>query len=229
MKFSLVFHAALLLFTLPVISQDAAVIRKNAETYDQTIFSRSKKIVDALSIADSSQAIRLIEIVSDEYKNLNNIYSLRDVLVKMNKENSGSLQNDSIKNELSKIIAVTSFKTDSLHKIYISKLTKNLNAQQVDQLKDGMTYGIVKVTYNGYNQMIQTLTEVQKKQIMLWLVEARELAMDAESSEKKHACFGKYKGRINNYLSAAGYDLKKEGEDWQKRIKAAADQNKPLQ
>ena len=147
----------------------------------------------------------------------------------MNKENSASLQNDSIKNELSKIIAVTSFKTDSLHKIYISKLTKNLNAQQVDQVKDGMTYGIVKVTYNGYNQMIQTLTEEQKKQIMLWLVEARELAMDAESSEKKHAWFGKYKGRINNYLSAAGYDLKKEGEDWQKRIKAAADQNKPLQ
>jgi hypothetical protein len=52
-----------------------------------------------------------------------------------------------------------------------------------------------------------------------WLKEARELAMDGESSDKKHAIFGKYKGRINNYLSAQGYDMKKEGEEWQKRIK----------
>jgi hypothetical protein len=56
-----------------------------------------------------------------------------------------------------------------------------------------------------------------------WLVEARELAMDEGSSEKKHAVFGKYKGRINNYLSAEGYDMKKEGEDWGKRIQAAKD------
>jgi hypothetical protein len=54
-----------------------------------------------------------------------------------------------------------------------------------------------------------------------WLVEARELAMDEGSSDAKHAVFGKYKGRINNYLSAAGYDMKKEGEEWQKRIQEA--------
>ena len=32
--------------------------------------------------------------------------------------------------------------------------------------------------------------------------------MDAGTSEEKHAIFGKYKGRINNYLSKAGYDMK---------------------
>jgi hypothetical protein len=74
--------------------------------------------------------------------------------------------------------------------------------------------------------MIPALTDVQKKQIMDWLIEARELAMDAESSEKKTAIFGKYKGRIANYLSVQGYDLKKEGEEWNKRIKAAADTTK---
>jgi hypothetical protein len=67
--------------------------------------------------------------------------------------------------------------------------------------------------------MILTLTEEQKKQIYTYLVEAREHAIDAESSDKKHAMFGKYKGKINNYLSAAGYDMKKEGDEWQKRIK----------
>jgi hypothetical protein len=69
--------------------------------------------------------------------------------------------------------------------------------------------------------MLQNLTPEQKEKMYNWLVEARELAMDEGSSDAKHAVFGKYKGRINNYLSAAGYDMKKEGEDWAKRIQAA--------
>ncbi len=60
----------------------------------------------------------------------------------------------------------------------------------------------------------------EKAQIMAWLVEAREFAMDAENSNKKHAAFGKYKGRINNYLSKRGYDLVKERKAWYERIKA---------
>jgi hypothetical protein len=67
--------------------------------------------------------------------------------------------------------------------------------------------------------MLPNLTTEQKKQIMTWLVEAREHAMDAETSEKKHGWFGKYKGRINNFLSAAGYDLKKESGAWHQRIR----------
>ena len=69
--------------------------------------------------------------------------------------------------------------------------------------------------------MLPDLTETQKAQILTWLTEARELAMDADTSEKKHAWFGKYKGKINNYLSAQGIDMKKAGQDWEKRIKEA--------
>jgi hypothetical protein len=92
-----------------------------------------------------------------------------------------------------------------------------------------MTYGVLQVTYKAYQDMLPGLTSEQKKQILAWLTEARELAMDAESSEKKHAVFGKYKGRINNYLSAAGIDMKKAEADWQQRLrerkeKAAAGQ-----
>jgi hypothetical protein len=41
--------------------------------------------------------------------------------------------------------------------------------------------------------------------------------MDAESSDKKHWWFGKYKGRINNYLSAQGYDINAERKEWEQR------------
>jgi len=67
--------------------------------------------------------------------------------------------------------------------------------------------------------MIPQLSDEQKKKIFDWLVEAREYAMDAESSEKKHAWFGKYKGRINNYLSAEGIDMKKKKQNGRKESK----------
>ena len=67
--------------------------------------------------------------------------------------------------------------------------------------------------------MIPTLKEEEKIQILAWLKEAREFSIDAENSNKKHEAFGKYKGRINNYLSKHGYDLVKEREEWYKRIK----------
>ena len=87
-------------------------------------------------------------------------------------------------------------------------------------MKDVMTYNVVKVTYDAQCDMIPTLTEEEKAQIMTWLKEAREYAVDAESSKKKHEVFGKYKGRINNYLSKRGYNLTKEREEWGKRVKA---------
>ena len=92
-----------------------------------------------------------------------------------------------------------------------------------------MTYGVCQVTFSGYLAMLPDLTEEQKKHIMFFLVEAREIAMDAGSSREKHQWFGKYKGKINNYLSAAGYDLKKASKEWNNRRKTAGyDQEKSL-
>ena len=43
--------------------------------------------------------------------------------------------------------------------------------------------------------------------------------------QEKHGWFGKYKGRINNYLSKAGYDMKKAERDMFARKKEAAATN----
>jgi hypothetical protein len=57
-------------------------------------------------------------------------------------------------------------------------------------------------------ELLPDLNEEQKREILATLIEARENAMDGGSSDEKHAIFGKYKGRINNYLSSQGFDLK---------------------
>ena len=99
-----------------------------------------------------------------------------------------------------------------------STLALYLNDDQIEAVKDGMTYGRLKRDYNAQLEMIPTLSDFEKQQILIWLKEAREYAMDAADSKGKHFWFDKYRGRTNNWLSSRGYDLKKEREQWQKRI-----------
>ena len=190
--------------------------------YTHTINERAGKIVATLNIADSVKAIRVRNIIANQYRSLNHIYSTRDAAG--TKVNSGNA-----KLHPTGLEEATKVNLDNLHNIYLENLSAELSPAQVEQVKDGMTYGVVQVTYKGYQEMIPTLTEEQKRQIYTWLIEARELAMDAASSDKKHATFGKYKGRINNYLSATGYDLKKLSEEWHSRIKAEEAARKKVQ
>ncbi|MDY6270921.1 MAG: DUF3826 domain-containing protein, partial [Prevotella sp.] len=106
------------------------------------------------------------------------------------------------------------------HFEFAANLANYLTDSQIEVIKDGMTYGVVKVTYDAQLDMIPTLKPDEKLQILNWLKEAREFAMDAGDSKSKHAWFGKYKGRINNWLAGRGYDLTKEREAWYKRIEA---------
>ena len=171
--------------------------------YVKTILERSKKATDELSITYTLQGQNILNIIANKYFKLNDIYEERD---KLKKEN----------NELAE------FQCDSKlyrsHFEFNTQLSMYLKQEDIDRIKDIMTYEVVKVTYDAHCEMIPTLTEEEKLQIMAWLIEAREMAIDAESSNKKHEMFGKYKGRINNYLSARGYDLNKEREEWYKRI-----------
>jgi hypothetical protein len=193
------------------------------EAYIRTITSRAEKIVTTLAISDSSKAKNIIAIVADQYKNLNSIYAERDEQIKTVKQKG--LSKEETDNALKRIDSSINTKVEALHATFLSALSSELSAEQVTKVKDGMTYNVLNVTYNAYVDMIPSLTKEQKDQIMVWLVEAREHAMDGESSEKKHWWFGKYKGRINNYLSAQGYNINKEREEWEKRNKQKQEVN----
>jgi len=212
--FCRLFLTFLFLSTLSVAQtkeeQDAA--------YTKTITQRAEKIVASLGISDQQVAAKVCDIIVRQYRSLNQIHTTKDEKskpAKAQKEANKSLAEEQMKNAENE----TDARLYHLHFDYLSKLMFYLNESQVEQVKNGMTYGVLPITYKGYLEMIPGLTDEQKLQIKVWLFEAREHAMDAGTSDEKHKWFGKYKGRINNYLSVAGYDMKKEGEEWQKRIK----------
>ena len=207
-----------ILMILLISSQTSAVAQKSDSAYVQTIKNRAWKIVENLNIADQQKAFSIRDVIANQYMNLNDIYNKRDADLKELKNNK-DLPKIKKDKAIQNIQSVTQTRLNRLHKKYLNQLNKDLSSDQVIQVKDGMTYGVVPLTFKAYQEMLPNLTQKQKEQIYLWLVEAREYAMDAESSEKKHAWFGKYKGKVNNYLSAEGIDMKKAGEEWQERIK----------
>lgn len=186
--------------------------------YVESIVNRSQKIVDKLGLTDVKVAKDVCNIIANRYFELNDIYEIRDAKVKNVKESglTGDAKNEALK-------AAENEKDAALYRSHFAfpaSLSLFLNEEQIEAVKDGMTYGVVKVTYEATLDMIPSLKEEEKVQIYAWLVEAREFAIDAENSNKKHAAFGKYKGRINNYLAKRGYNLTKEREEWAKRVKA---------
>ena len=201
---------------------DKAAAKKAASdqeaAYTRTITQRADKIVATLNLTDTGKATRARDLIAGQYLLLNEIHTGRDAQVKAAKEKAGAA--NAAEAQVQRLEGETRKRLTRLHGRYLARLHAELTPAQLEQVKDGMTYGVVPITYKGYLAMLPDLTEAQKAQIMTWLVEARELAMDAGSSEKKHATFGKYKGKINNYLSAAGYNMKQASKDWQARIKA---------
>lgn len=184
--------------------------------YVETIMQRSKKVTDALNISGTEKGEHVLNIVANRYFKLNDIYAERDSLKAVAKTMTG----DEKKQKMEYAEMQKDQKLYKSHFGFIADLSVYLTDAEVETVKDVLTYNVVNVTYKAQCDMIPTLKEEEKVQILAWLKEGREYAIDAESSKKKHEAFGKYKGRINNWLSKRGYNLTKEREEWAKRVKA---------
>ena len=193
------FAAILLQLSITVSAQIALKTEGQDSAYVETIKSRSQKIVDGLGLTDAQKAENVRNIIANRYFLLNDIHSKYD-----------KNQQDARDAELYKH-----------HFELASALALYLTEEQIDAVKDGMTFGRLKRDYKAQQEMIPSLTDEEKAQILIWLREAREYAMDAADSKGKHFWFDKYRGRTNNWLAARGYDLKKERDNWMKRIEDA--------
>jgi hypothetical protein len=188
------------------------------DQYLKSLQARVVKIVAPLGIEKEKQSQKVHALVLSQYQTLSRIHGERDAKAKALRSTSVASK-DEMKSLEAAVEMDANKEITKMHDLFLHRLGRRLKAEQVDAVKDGMTYHVAPNTYKGYQEMLPTLTALQKEKIWNWLKEAREIAMDAETSEKKHWWFGKYKGRINNYLSAEGFDMKKASEAWQKTIK----------
>jgi Spy/CpxP family protein refolding chaperone len=159
--------------------------------YTQAIEGRTAEILKILALSDTNKIAKVHDIIIAQYRALNAWHNVNDAMLKAASKDT---------NALARIRA--SLKT--LHNNFLAKLAENLSPEQVDQVKDKMTYGKVQFTFNGYLTQYPDLPEANRQKILELLKEAREEAMDGGSAEEKTAVFQRYKGKINNYLSKEG-------------------------
>ena len=167
--------------------------------YTEVIVSRADKIVEKMEFDTKEQMVSTRDLIVAQYRGLSGIHDARDA----------GLETEADSDRKAAIRQLSDEQVKALHAVFLNRLAAlDLSASQIDSVKNGMTYGVLNLTYSGYLDLLPELTQVQKATVMHHLVEARELAMDGGTSKEKHAIFNKYKGRINNYLSQQGYDLK---------------------
>lgn len=200
------------------------VAQTEQDEYIKVITERSDKIIAGLGILDSIAYYQARALVVNQYVAINAHHEAREVEVKKIKDKFAG-QEVLLDQTRAAYEAEEDERLRVLHATFIKKLEDVLAPIQIEAVKNGMTYGVLPLTYRAFQEMIPTLKSEEKAWILLWLTEARELAMDEPDSRAKHQVFGKYKGRINNYLSKQGYDLQKEGDAWKARREAAAERN----
>ncbi|MBN2165155.1 MAG: DUF3826 domain-containing protein [Marinilabiliaceae bacterium] len=211
-----------LLLTILISIILSPVIAQNEESpekaYTRVITERADKIVEVIAFDNDTLKIRVRDLVMEHYRFLSEQEDLRNAdVAKIREELAENKELRDAKIDLRK--AEQELKIRDHHFAFVSALKILVSEEQIDQIKDGLTYNVCPNTYIAFQDMIPALKAEEKEQILIWLTEAREHAIDGGSSKEKHGWFGKYKGRINNYLSAQGYDLNKLSKEWHERLK----------
>ena len=194
-----------------VQSTPAATAADLEAVYTAAIEGRTAGILAALNLTNSVQAARIHDLIITQYR----VLRARDMLIDAKLKAEGKEINYS--NRSPEIQSETKI----LHDQFVANLSAILTPEQVETVKDKMTYNTVKVTFDAYCEIVPGLTETDKSKILELLKAAREEAIDGGSAPEKAAIFKKYKKQINVYLDAQGHDVAKAFKDWGARQKLA--------
>ena len=172
--------------------------------YATTIENRVTDILKALNLADAAKSNAVHDILVTQYHDLR----VRDAAIDTRLKVDGKAVNYANRAPL------LAAQSEPLHDQFLAKLAESLTPEQVEQVKDLMTYHKVKVTYDAYSVIVPGLTDGEKAKILELLKAAREEAIDGGSAPEKSAIFQKYKDQINAYLDAQGHDTAAAFKDW---------------
>jgi predicted component of type VI protein secretion system len=186
------------LFSAAAFAADTNSTPKDAEAnYTKAIEGRTADILKVLALTDADKKAKVHDTIMAQYRALKSWHEENDAKLKTSKGDTNATT--LIKASLKK-----------LHDEFIARLATDLTAEQVEQVKDKMTYGKVQFTYKGYLIEYPDMNETQKAEVLRLLKDAREEAMDGGSADEKSVIFNRYKGKINNYLSKQGIHPEKK-------------------
>lgn len=206
----------LFVFSVAVSASDSKLNTRNLPA-DAVAEAQQKaaKVLDKLSLTNDSIRKNIQIVITNRYLELREIHHNYDERNKVIE--ATSLPKEKKAEELER--SYYQYNSDLYRSRfdYVAWLHFYLNQEQVETVKDAMTYNLFHVRYDDFLDLLPNLKEAEKNRVYHWLIEAREFSMDFETARKMRQMFTKYRGRINNYLSSRGYDLRKATEDQKAR------------
>jgi hypothetical protein len=196
------------LFTRQAPAQMSTPPASSAEMealYTASIESRTADILKSLTFTNAVGSNTVHDLITAQYR----VMRSRDELI--NAKLEAMDKEITYANRAAELEAETKL----LHAHFFAELAKVLSPEDIEKLKDKMTYNKVKITFDAYNNIVPGLTDADKAKIMEMLKEAREKGIDGGSASEKSDIFQVYKNQINDYLNAHGHDVAKAYKDWE--------------
>jgi hypothetical protein len=169
------------------------------DPYAATAAKRAAAVVRVAGPLDADRSDRARQSVAAHYAGLNRIHTERDAAVNAAAGTAAGVAAARKRAEA---------EVKVLHAAFLAELAAILTPAQIEAVKDQMTYNVRPTTLKAYRELLPALTVPQVSHIDDLLTAGREDALVAGSSSQKHDKFRLAKGRVVNYLSAQGYDLK---------------------
>ncbi|MFO1487946.1 MAG: DUF3826 domain-containing protein [Verrucomicrobiota bacterium] len=198
--------------SLQTVSADSVEMRTPPATeaekeavYTVAIEARTADILKQAGITDAAKSNAVHEVIIAQYRALRT----RDAGI------DGQLKTDGREVNYANRAARLQAESKLLHEKFLARLAASLTPEEVEKIKDGLTYKKVQVTYNAYCEIVPNLTDADKAKILEQLKLAREEAMDGGNAPEKSEIFQKHKDQINAELAAKGIDVAKLTKEWE--------------
>jgi hypothetical protein len=123
--------------------------------------------------------------------------------------------------EIDRDIIANSAIPRSVHDSLMRVLKRELSPEQVESVLDKYTIGKVDFTLKGYHAIVPDLKPEEEAQILTYLKQAREQAIDFKNMKEISAIFEIYKTKCEQYLNS-------NGRNWHQLFKSYIDAAKAM-
>jgi hypothetical protein len=168
---------------------------------------------DALNLTDATKKERVINAIALHLKTVrdwHNEHPFTTVPAGINPATGNRLS------DLDRQVIANSAMPKSVHDSLMNVLKRELTPEQVETILDKYTVGKVAFTLKGYQAIVPDLKPEAETQILTYLKQAREQAIDYKNMNQISAIFEIYKTKCEQYLNS-------NGRNWRQLYKAYTD------
>ena len=207
------------LFASPVFAQTTSA-NTDSEAKAKSDAGQEKKAAEwaaALKLNDSDKEARIKAAIATHLtviRDWHNEHPFTTVPAGINPATGNKLS------DLDRQVIANSAMPKSVHEELMNALNKDLTPEQVETILDKYTVGKVAFTMKGYKAIVPDLKPEEEAQILIYLKQAREQAIDFKNMNQISAIFEIYKTKSEQYLNNNGRNWKQLYKSYTDAVKA---------